>query len=65
MSCQVGFFTYEILYNRVINELIKRDPSCVHFLGFQKETPLHDACGGGCVEVARRLVEMGAAITSV
>lgn len=45
--------------------MIKRDPSCVHFLGFQKETPLHDACRGGCVEVARRLVEMGAAITSV
>ena len=50
---------------RVIDEMIQRDPSCIHFRGFQKETPLHDACGAGCVKVARRLIEMGAAVSSV
>ena len=50
---------------RVIDEMIERDPSCIHFRGFQKETPLHDACGAGCVKVARRLIEMGATISSV
>ena len=51
--------------HRVIDELIKRNPMCIHFQGFQQETPLHDACGAGCVKVARRLIEMGAVITSV
>ena len=50
---------------RVIDEMIGRDPSCIHFRGFQKETPLHDACGAGCIKVARRLIEMGATISSV
>ena len=45
--------------------MIRRDPNCVHFRGFQKETPLHDACSAGCIKVAKRLIEEGATITSV
>lgn len=54
-----------IINTRVIDKMIERDPSCIHFRGFQKETPLHDACGAGCVKVARRLIEMGATISSM
>ena len=56
---------FPIVEPRVIDELIKRDPRCVHFRGFQQETPLHDACGAGCVKVARRLIEKGAEIAAV
>ena len=42
--------------------MIERFSDCVHYRGFQKETPLHDACSNGYVKVARRLLEMGADI---
>ena len=48
-----------ILY-RVIDEMIDHVSGCVHYRGFQQETPLHDACSSGYVKVARRLLEMGA-----
>ena len=49
-----------LLLHRVIDEMIERVPGCVHFHGFQQETPLHDACSTGYVKVAKRLLEMGA-----
>ena len=49
----------------MIDELIKRNPNCIHFRGFQNETPLHDACAAGSVKVARRLIEKGAVISSM
>ena len=49
-----------MLLYRVIDEMIDHISGCVHYRGFQQETPLHDACSSGYVKVARRLLEMGA-----
>ena len=37
---------------RIIDEIVERVPDCVNYRGFQQETPLHDACSSGCVQVS-------------
>ena len=50
---------------RIIDEIVERVPDCVNYRGFQQETPLHDACSSGCVQVVKKLVEKGADIGAV